>query len=315
MKLITIIFLVLFGLFSSNNIYALDSLSVRLEQPKSPTNINDLKLTFVALDLDNKAITVKCFKKGPSDSGYSQFGVDIPLAAPGNTDQCETNSSFLNTEGTYNFYVTANGEESNIVSLDYKTSGPGTPSDYRKEWLNNGCDYKIHFKTADDGGKTDKVELYRADITDFILDNGSRVASVSIDSNQESTITNTVPDCSKSYYYVLRAFDDAGNGSGTIGDTVTITKTSTTIGTTTTTTGAIPVTNATLSPEEDQNALLTGTPAPEDLATGNEEGTVLGTVDTVKSFLQKSWLPLTLGLIGLFAIIRYVLRKKKKSSY
>ncbi len=314
MKLVTITFLVIFGLFSTNNIYALDSLSVRLEQPKSPTNLNDLKLTFVALDLNNNAITIKCFKKGPSGD-YSQFGPDIHLDAPGNTSQCQTNSSILSSEGTYNFYVTANGEQSNIVSLDYKTSGPGTPSDYRKEWINN-CNYKIHFKTADDGGKTVKVELYRADITNFILDNGSRVASVSIGSNQESTMTNTVPDCSKSYYYVLRAFDDAGNGSGTIGDTVTITKTSTTIGTTTTTTGAIPVTNATLAPEEDENALLTGTPAPEDMATDNEEGTVLGTaVNTVKSYIQKSWLPLGLGLIGLFAIIRYALRKKKKSSY
>jgi hypothetical protein len=316
-KFATFLFLTIFSLFFVGGVKAVDvdSLSVRLEQPKSPTNINDLKLTFVALDLDNKAITVKCFKKGPSDSGYSQFGADIPLDAPGDTSQCETNSSLLNTEGTYNFYVTANGEESNVVSLDYKTSGPGTPSDYRKEWLNGGCDYKIHFKTADDGGKTVKVELYRADITDFILDSGSRVASINIDSNQESTITNTVPDCSKSYYYVLRAFDDAGNGSGTIGDTVTITKTSTTIGTTTTTAGAIPVTNATISPEE-ESTLLTGTPAPEDMATDNKEGTVLGTaVNTVKSFIQKSWLPLGLGLIGLFAIIRYALKKKKRSSY
>jgi len=311
MKLITIIFLVLFGLFSSNNIYALDSLSVRLEQPKSPTNLNDLKLTFVALDLDNNAITVKCFKKGPSDGGYSQFGPDIHLDAPGNTDKCETSSSILNSEGTYNFYVSANGEDSNIVSLDYKTSGPGTPSDYRKEQANN-CDYKIHFKTADDGGKTVKVELYRADITNFILDDGSRVASVSIGSNQESTIANNVPDCSKSYYYVLRAFDNAGNGSGTVGDSVTVTKTSTTIGTTTTTTGAIPVINVTLSPEE-ENALLTGTPSPEENTTTNENGAVLGTANTVKSFLQKSWLPLGLGLIGLFAIIRYALRKKRKS--
>ncbi|MDD4027391.1 MAG: hypothetical protein PHO75_04380, partial [Candidatus Shapirobacteria bacterium] len=314
-KFATLLFLTIFSLFFVGGVKAIDidSLSVRLEQPKSPTNINDLKLTFVALDLDNKAITVKCFKKGPSDSGYSQFGADIPLDAPGDTSRCKTNSSILNTEGPYLFYVTANGEESNIVSLDYKTSGPGTPSDYRKEWLNGGCDYKIHFKTADDGGKTVKVELYRADITDFILDSGSRVASVSIGSNQESTITNTVPDCSKSYYYVLRAFDDAGNGSGTIGDTVTITKTSTTVGTTTTS-GAIPVTNATISPEE-ESTLLTGTPAPEDLATDNEEGTVLGTIDSVKSFLQKSWLPLGLGLIGLFAIIRYALKKKKRSSY
>lgn len=81
------------------------------------------------------------------------------------------------------------------------------------------------------------------------------------------------------------AFADAGNGS---------------------------VTNVTLSPEE-ETALLTGTPiASEETVANNEEGTVLGTVDTVKSFLQKSWLPLGLGLIGLFAIIRYALRKRKK---
>lgn len=312
-KMLSILFFAAFFLFPSNA-QALSNLSVRLETPKSPINISNVNLNFVAMSIDQNLITVKCFKKYSTDATFSQFGADISSPNAGyNANHCSL-SPVLTAEGSYQFYVEANGVNSNTVAMDYKTSGPGTPNDYRKDHPNN-CDYKIHFKTADDAGKTVKVEIYRSDITSFNLDDGSRVASINIGSNNEHEITNSVPDCSKSYYYVLRAFDDAGNGSGTIGDTVTITKTSTTIGTTTstTTTGAIPVTNVTLAPIiEEENALLTGTPMLEENATSNQEGTVLGTADTVKSFLQKSWLPLGIGLIALFAIIRYALRKRKK---
>jgi hypothetical protein len=209
----------------------------------------------------------------------------------------------MNAEGTYQFYVTANGLESNHVSVDYKTSGPGTPSDYRKDRPST-CDYKIHFKTADDGGKTVKVEIYRADVTSFILDAGSVVASIPVGSNQERDVTNTVPDCNKDYYYVLRAFDDAGNGSGTIGDSVTITSYSTIV--TTTTSGAIPVTGVNLPSEE-----ITGegeTPAT------NEEGQVLGTENLTSTFFAKYWKLLILFLIIVASIV-YVALKKRRARY
>src|SRR3989344_3913963 len=76
---------------------AAPNLSVRIMQPKSPTNQSNLKLTVVTLDRLGRAVTVKCFKKGPADAGFTQFGADLVLAAGGNSVNCETSSSVLTT--------------------------------------------------------------------------------------------------------------------------------------------------------------------------------------------------------------------------
>lgn len=225
------------------------AISVRLEQPKTPTNQNNFKITFVTLDTDGDAVTVKCFKKGPSDGAFTQFGGSIALSAGGNSGNCETGSSIVNTEGTYQFYAEATGgsdtSTSPTISVDYKTTGPGTPTSYSKDKISS-CAYRIKFKTADDSGKTVQVRLYRSDSTSFDTSSANQVDSISIGSNTEGQFENTVPECSRSYYYGVRAFDSAGNGSGVIGDTVDIT--TTTITTTTTAAaaagiagGAVPV--------------------------------------------------------------------------
>lgn len=246
---ITAIFVSLFLTASFAMAESGSNLSVRLEQPKTPTNQNSLKLVFVALEINGtNPITVKCFKKGPSDSDYSQFGSDIVLDAPGNTSYCQTDSSILNTEGTYNFYVTANSLSSNTVVVDYKTTGPGTPTDYNKS-KEDSCHYRIKFKTADDSGKTVKVVLYRSDQTSFGADAGHQVDDMSIGSNTNNSFLNTIPDCNKEYYYALRAFDAAGNGSSITGDSFTTT--TYTGGTTSTTTSTAPTTGALLTDKSD----------------------------------------------------------------
>lgn len=197
------------------------TVSIRLEQPKSPTGINDFPINFVALTTNGSAVTVRCYKKSPTDGDFSQFGSDIVLSAGGNTDNCSVNSSVLNQNGTFQFYATAtdsvNSVSSTTVTVDYNTSGPGTPSNYSKDHPSS-CQYIIKFRTANDSGKTVKVELYRSDNTTFTVGAGSRVGSQSIGSDTNGQFENSVPDCSKTYYYVIRAFDSAGNGSGLVGD-------------------------------------------------------------------------------------------------
>ncbi|MFA5024974.1 MAG: choice-of-anchor K domain-containing protein [Candidatus Shapirobacteria bacterium] len=308
-KVLSILLFAAFFLFP-NNATAVGNLSVRLEIPKSPINTNDVNLNFVALDIDQNFVIVKCFKKYSTDATFTQFGADISSPNAGyNANHCSL-SSVLSTEGSYEFKVMANGVDSNTVSMEYKVSGPGTPNDYRKDHPNN-CDYKIHFKTADDGGKTVKVEVYRADITNFILDAGSVVSTVSVGSNEERDVTNSVPDCNKNYYYVIRAFDNAGNGSSPVGDSVvTSITTTTTIGTTINTdTGAIPVTNVALAPGQ-ENTNDTGTLGAAE-TTG--EGSVLGVQGAAKNFIQKYWLYLILALVIIVLIIRYVSEKKKST--
>jgi hypothetical protein len=252
------------------------------------------------LDILSRPITVQCFKKGPSDSDFTQFGDNINLTNGGNGSHCSL-SSVLIIEGFYQFKVIATADTDSteiIVPLDYKTSGPGTPNSYSKEKINN-CDYKINFKSADDNDKTIKVEIYRSDKTSFNTNSGTLVSSIAIGSNQESITTNSVPNCSQDYYYAIRAFDSAGNGSGVIGDSI-ITKIIPIITTnpTPTSKSAIPVKNITLAPEPTISA---------------EEGRVLGTETTSPTFFQKYKLPLIFIVVILFPIIGYVLIKKSRA--
>lgn len=196
-------------------------LNVRVEEPKSPANQDTFNINFVALDIQGRSVTVRCYKKGPSDGSFSQFGSDINLAAGGSTGNCSVNSSIVSTKGSYEFYVTAqagsDSATSATVKVDFDNSSPDTPVSYKKE-QHESCKYTILFKTAPDSGKTVKVEIYRSDKTEFDVNSSSRVGSVNIGSDSEGSFLDTVPDCNKQYYYVIRAFNSVGNGSGTIGD-------------------------------------------------------------------------------------------------
>ncbi len=308
-------FILLFALFSFGLMVkpaiAADFV-LSIQEPKTPTNTKDLKLEFKALHLNNGIITAKCLKKGPTDSVFSQFGSNIVLTAGGNSSYCDL-SLAINNNGTYQFTVEANDgvdTTSKNVSLDYNTSSPGTPRDYRKENINsNNCDFKIHFRTDADNGKTVKVELYRSTDSAFSVNNESLVSSVNIGSDQEYDLLNSVPDCSKTYYYALRAFDNAGNGSGLIGDKITITTT-----TTSETTvndgnqGAIPVVNAKIPSEESQ------TDSNQNTSTSDQTGQVLGTQkSTVADFVGKHKFISTLIGVSVLSIIIYAIKKNRKN--
>jgi|GEM_PF-5913502 len=320
--------LVLYTLLTQNALAG--SLSVRLSEPKSPTRFNTFDLNFVALDLDNKPITVDCYYKKGSGV-YAHFDTTKNLTAGGNVGSCRVTSSQINEDGkTYYFYVTAsNGTEtinSEIVSVDFNTQGPGTPTNYSKDKTGT-CQYKIKFKTADDGGKTTKVEVYRSKETNFGLDSGTRVATISIGSNTEYTYTdNLAAECEKDWHYAVRAFDNYGNGSGWVGDTIITVITTTTTTTTTTggeaapTSGAIPVANVTLpaaetteTPEVLGEKTTTGeaeSVQKEEKKTVKSLGEVLG--ETVKKESKSKAIFVGLGIV-LLAIIGYAIYKKNKS--
>jgi hypothetical protein len=169
---------------------------------------------------------VQCYKKAPSDGGFSTLGSIIAVSPNGgnNTANCDATSIFGNN-GTYQFYATATAGADSVttdtVSVDYETSGPGTPTNYNKT-QSGSCSFQITFHTANDSGKTVKVIIFRDDATSFNLDSGTMIGTVNIGSNVDGSFTNTPPDCSKTYYYELRAFDSYGNGSGIVGDTINV---------------------------------------------------------------------------------------------
>ncbi len=225
----TIISLIVLLFLTAGSVFA-GSLNVRIEQPKSPTNQNTFNIGFVAQDTEipQRVITVKCSKMGPGDVGYLQFGSDITLVAGGDSGNCSVDPSIITGQGTYNFKVTAQAGadpavESGVVSVEYKTDRPGTPVNYSKS--KSLCTYTINFRSADDGGKTAKVELYRSSNTSFSVDSGSRIDSKTLGSNTDGSFTDSPSDCNTQYYYAIRAFDTSGNGSGVVGDSVTITTT------------------------------------------------------------------------------------------
>jgi len=294
--------------------FAANTFSLRLGQPKSPTNQSNFKLTFVALDTieSSRQITVTCYYKKESDGGYTQFDVPKTLISGGNTDSCEVTSSMLNADGKYNFMVrgTVDSEtHESTATVELNTSGPSTPVSYSKERLNS-CDYKIKFKTANDG-KTVKVQLFRSDTLNISVGSGSVLTQQNIGPDQEGSITNSVPVCGKDYYYVIRAVDSSDNASGTIGDSFTTTTTVTITTTVTGTTGAIALSGAST-----QIIDVTGTGAGE----GGSElpvtditvtPSVLGTETDNPKDINK-WLLTLAGLFAIFFFSRILKKGKSK---
>jgi uncharacterized repeat protein (TIGR01451 family) len=316
-KSIIIIFLIsLFTLIPAKSAFAFQSenIFIGLENPISPTNQDNFNIAFTTLDILNRPLTVKCFKINP-DFSEVQIGVDIAVKPGGNSGNCLLENNRLSESGkTYYFYAIASsgGESyrSDSVVVDYNTSGPGTPAYYQKD-KEGTCRYKISFEASNDG-KTNRIDIYRSDLTKFIADSGSKIGEVGISPGQKGSFTDVnVPDCQKTYYYVIRAFDSAGNSSGLTGDFQTIyTTTQTSSDTTGSVVPAIPLIGDedVIPPEEevDQDDLDADEP---------QEGTVLGSeispnlYSNLKTWVEDHPLLSVLATLFLVIVIRYVLNK------
>ncbi len=220
----TLITICLAGFFFAGSVLASSPLSVRLESPKSPSNQTGYNITFVVLDNANRIVSVDCLVQKPGEGSFNNFASGVNLPAGGGSGTCSTSGVF-NAEGSYNFKVVAHaGTDSaeDLVSVNYYVGGPDTPTDYSKN-RSSSCQYEIKFHTANDSGRTVKVEIYRSENASFTADSGTKAGEVGIGSNQDGSFTDSIPDCNKNYYYAIRAFDSAGNGSGVIGDSTTVT--------------------------------------------------------------------------------------------
>ncbi|KXK09403.1 MAG: hypothetical protein UZ22_OP11002001085 [Microgenomates bacterium OLB23] len=307
------------------------NLSVRIENPGNIISNTGFDIKYVTLDILDRPVTVECYKKGPIDGAFTLFSSET-LQNGGDSDVCSVPSAMISTDGTYQFYVKAiagaDSIFSSVVSLDVNTSGPGTPTQYSKS-SGPGCQFRISFKTADDG-ETSYVELYRSDQKSFGVNTSTRVESVAVGPNTFHTINNSIPECGKTYYYAVRAFNAEGVPSGVVGDaeiTFITTTTTTSGGTTTTQAGAIPVEGGaqvgqpggagttgetTTGGEEgeaeegttEDGAGAESAPTQEEV---NQEGNVLG----IQTGLSKPVLyALTAGVLGLLGILGYAAYKR-----
>lgn len=235
--------LILIGLVTPASAY--NSLSLRVEQLPSPYNQKEFKLRYVVLDIDNRPITIECYQKAPSAGGYSLFSSPTAIQAGGDNHYCNVTSDITGEAGTYQFYVVAYAGDdtfpSPVQAVDLRTNtGPGTPTNYSKD--RQSCKDRLTFTAADDSDKTARIEVYRSENKSFTADSGSRIDNFGASSKQNFTKEYDRADCGKTYYYAVRAFDSANNGSGLVGDIETVVTTVTT--TTTTTTSPTIVTSA-----------------------------------------------------------------------
>jgi hypothetical protein len=326
-------------LLAQPRIFAIDAgeVVVRVEQPKSPTN-EGFDLGFVAIDIMGRQLTARCYVSSPKNSWtFTQFGSDITLKAGGNSGICKVNTGDLaDGDNVYEVRVTVLGEPSTPyvrqaegITVKYvpNSSRPGVPTNYNRQDVSN-CEKKISFLSANDGGKTVRVEVYRGETTEFTLNDGSKVGTFNIGSNTPGAHIETVPDCNKKYYYALRAFDAAGNYSDVTGDRVYETVTTTTSGGTTETVegssntgGAINVLDSDIPAERGSGQVLgegtdklSGTPeaTPEGNVLGEEVSPTKATnfINAVKETVTSrgAWIVVG-GVLLLFGILYFVYRK------
>ena len=204
--------------------------SLKIETPDEKTN-GSFMLGFVALDLENKYLTAKCFVMRPDEASFTQFGNTIDLGAGGNSANCEVTDDMLTAEGDYAFkvkvYTEETEQESETVHVDFDKDGPDKPS-WIKKREKAECKYEVTLKTADDNGVTDYVEVYRSNDNEFDANENTRIKTVNIGSNEEYTFIDELDneDCDDTPYYAGRAFDEAGNASSVRPENgVTITRT------------------------------------------------------------------------------------------
>jgi hypothetical protein len=169
------------------------------------------------MDITGRNIDVTCYKKSPSDANYVAFQT-VSLISGGTSATCSvTKSNVLTSDGLYHFKVqvvadTDNAEATTSVTYDGTNPKKPTKLDIDKK---SSCEYRVKLKTADDGGQTSYVEIYRDDSTSFTVDSSTLIKTVTIGSNTEYDYTNNLAggECAKTQYYAVRAFDIAGNAS------------------------------------------------------------------------------------------------------
>jgi hypothetical protein len=131
--------------------------------------------------------------------------------------QVQVTSSEVSEQTSYKFTVTDGGVGSASTTTFYDISGPSPVTGYYKERINDG-ENKIHWKNPSDTD-FDKVIIYRGDVLGYSADSSHEIARVSGGPNSDMTYDDHfTPDATKTYFYLIRALDHAGNSSSLVGE-------------------------------------------------------------------------------------------------
>jgi fimbrial isopeptide formation D2 family protein len=197
---------------------AASNLNVQANSITSPTGQSAPKIDYVVQDLQSRnGISVSCMKKGPSDAVFNIFQTANYNAS--GSGSCDLSASPFTTAGNYDIKIFASvGADvaQQVATINYISGMPGTPTNYSKNLT--ACNAAISFKTSADGGKTTGVEVYRSDSKTITTTVANRVDDIAVGSDTTVNRSYASPDCSKPYFFALRAYDAAKNYSALIGD-------------------------------------------------------------------------------------------------
>lgn len=304
------------------------TLSARIETPEATMTTQDFKIGFTTLDVLGRNLEVECYKAGNA-TPFAEYTLESSFG--GNSGDCEVNSLVVPTDGNYEFFIRVNamGEspetvESEHVMVTVASERPGTPLNYDRD--DDDCQVTIAFTTANDGGKTSKVELYRSTDNPFVANSSTKVNEQVIGSNTNGGFTEALPGCDDDVFYAIRAVATNGNGSGFVGDvdvdTETTTSTRTRVNTVTVPGvggSALPVGTGEGAESGVQGA-TTETPEAtgDEVGENGETGGVLGEMteekeaseenQIVQSLKNHPW-SAALGLIVILFLVRYGYRR------
>ena len=212
--LTAVLLLGVFTLVKPTETFALvPEVEVQIEQPASPTKEDTFKIGYVVLDIKDRDIKVQCYVNGVA------FGPEYST----NSGDCEVTPSIIISSGTYNFNVIATPDggtpkSSDTVTVDIVLEKPSPITNYVK--TEGVCTYTLTFKTANDG-RTSKVEIFRSDTQPFTANASTLIDTLTVGPNTAITYTDDDPlDCSKEYYYAIRALDDLNNFSSFVTDNI-----------------------------------------------------------------------------------------------
>lgn len=285
----------LFGLFTTQTVSA-SVLSI--QTLPSYINTRDFKLSCTS-DGTNAQFYFR--KEGGS---YSVFGAVIDLT----TTPClvQVTSSQVTEETKFYFKVNVDGIDSSETNVIFDNSGPSPVSGFYKDGLSDG--FRLHYHTPSDAD-FDKVIIYKGDVSDFSADSSHEITSVGSSTNSDMTYEDHFSiDSTKTYYYLIRALDHAGNSSGLIGDASTTTQV---LGATNT-----PVSGkVTILPKENGIGSVLGTEADLTATTSTEANTSTAIVKTGAVNWVLTHKKISGGVaIVLLAIAYFLYRRSKKGN-
>lgn len=296
------------------------TLSTKIETPEAVMTTQNFKIGFATLDVLGRNLEVECYTT-LSATPFAEYSLESSFG--GNAGDCQVNSSVVPTDGNYEFFIRVNalGEspetvESEHVTVTVATDVPGIPTNYDRD--DDNCQAFIVFTTANDGGKTVKVELYRSTSNPFVANGLTKVTEQMIGSNTNGSFITSLLSCDEDIFYAIRAVAGNGNGSGFVGDvdvdTETTTSTRTRINTVTIPgqiTSALPVVST--GGEGVVEGVSTETPAEGEGTVLGDEPDVLGEMtEVVEAKSAQGWDVLRthpwrsfFGVVLLLLLIRY----------